>query len=77
MNNIRFSSLTIRNAGHGQSFTAGLQQETESSPLSPTANQGANEFVFDPASGTFASLQEPQSFSSLLNSGDQACSFVI
>ena len=76
MNHIRFSSLTIRNAGQGQSFTAGLQ-EAESAPLSPTQNQGVDEFVFDPAIRTFASLHEPKSFSSLLNNSDQACSFVI
>ena len=76
MNQIRFTNLNMRpTAGTGFSFTSGL--ETEASPLNPTANQGVDEFVFDPASGTFASLQEPASLSSLLNDNNRSCSFVI
>lgn len=76
MNQIRFTSLNMRPAtGFGQSFTSGL--EAEASSLNSAVSHGVDEFVFDPASGTFASLQQPASLSSLLNDNNRSCSFVI
>lgn len=75
MNQIRFTSLNMRPvAGFGQSFANGLEPE---SSLNAASSHGVDEFVFDPASGTFASLQQPASLSSLLNDNNRSCSFVI
>jgi hypothetical protein len=75
MDQIRFTSLHNKpSAAFGQSFVAGMN--SDDSPTNPTANQGVDEFVFDPSNGTFASFQQPVSMTSLLNN-DRSYSFVI
>lgn len=75
MNQIRFSNLHNTSSVYCQTFTAGL--ETEAVPTNPNANQGVDEFVFNPSSGTFASIQYSPSLTSLLNDNNRSCSFVI
>jgi hypothetical protein len=78
MDQIRFTSLHhYKAASHGESFVAGMKADT--SPTDPTVNSGIDEFVFDPSRGTFASLQDPPSFSALMKAGQdqRACSFVV
>ncbi len=75
MDQIRFTSLHNKPTALGQSFVSGMA--TEPSPTNPTANQGVDEFVFDPSNGTFASFQEPVSLSSLLNDNNRSYSFIV
>jgi len=78
MDQIRFSKLpSYMTTSHASdSLLAGM--ETDASPTNPTANQGVDEFVYNPSRGTFASLQDSPSLSVLMSGtkGDHACSFV-
>jgi hypothetical protein len=65
MAEIRFPHMNLRTSGTDNSYIQLL--EADLCFLNTTQSNGANEFVFDPDCGTFASLQEPSSFGSLVN----------
>ena len=77
MNEIRFPHINLRTSGTDNSYIQLL--EADLCFHNTTQNNGANQFVFDPACGTFASLQEPSTISTLLNNSNtaEACSFVL
>jgi hypothetical protein len=77
MSEIRFPHMNLRTSGTDKSYIQLL--EADLCVHNTTQNNGANEFVFDPACGTFASLQEPSSVGSFLNNGNtaQAYNFVL
>jgi hypothetical protein len=71
---IRWSSLPTATTIGGNNFRLGAMMESGTA----TACHSVGEFVLDPTSGTFASLQEPPAFASLLNGNNSgACSFVL
>lgn len=74
MERIRFSNLY--NGSRGQTFFSG-GTEIESSPTDPTSHQAAQEYVFDTGSGTFATLEQPPSFTRALNDGQNSYSYVL
>lgn len=70
MNNIRWTSLPSSNSFSQNSCAGAIMVNGMTSSC-----HGVDEFVLDPSLGTFASLQEPPSLISMLNSG-RACSFI-
>jgi hypothetical protein len=73
MSEIRFPHMNLRTSGTDSSYIQLL--EADLCFHNTTQNNGANEFVFDPACGTFASLQEPSSVASLLSDSRTAQSY--
>ena len=68
-----FRFTTIQGRSPALSFMAGNTQENGNGG----GQIGVDEVVFDSKSGTFATFQDSPSLTSLLNSRDGACSFII